>query len=120
MDPGERSRMTESHLPKRPVISVSLSPKFLDDWDKLQLALSVLTQRLISPATLWKRVSLQQKSSTNQHIELARIETGFTIVFPAQFKKCEPILICSKAAMFRLVQIDEAAFHHEHRHHRFW
>jgi len=61
LDPGERSRMTESHLPKRPVISVSLSPKFLDDWDKLQLALSVLTQRLISPATLWKRVSLQQR-----------------------------------------------------------
>jgi elongation factor G len=37
--------MTESHPPKRPVISVTLSPKFHDDWDKLQRALSVLTQQ---------------------------------------------------------------------------
>jgi translation elongation factor EF-G len=37
--------MTESHPPKRPVISVTLSPKFHDDWDKLQRALSLLTQQ---------------------------------------------------------------------------
>ena len=37
--------MAESHPPKRPVISVTLSPKFHDDWDKLQSALSVLTQQ---------------------------------------------------------------------------
>jgi elongation factor G len=37
--------MTELHPPKRPVISVTLSPKFYDDWDKLQHALSVLTQQ---------------------------------------------------------------------------
>jgi elongation factor G len=37
--------MTESHPPKRPLISVTLSPKFHDDWDKFQRALSVLTQQ---------------------------------------------------------------------------
>lgn len=37
--------MTASHPPKPPVISVTLSPKFQDDWDKLRHALSVLTQQ---------------------------------------------------------------------------
>lgn len=37
--------MTESHLPQRPVVSVTISPKFHDDWDKLQRALSALTQQ---------------------------------------------------------------------------
>jgi elongation factor G len=37
--------MTKFHSAKRPVISVAISPKFHDDWDKLQGALSVLTQQ---------------------------------------------------------------------------
>ena len=37
--------MTESYPQKRPVISVTVRPKFHDDWDKLQRALSVLTQQ---------------------------------------------------------------------------
>jgi elongation factor G len=37
--------MKESHPQNRPIMSVTLSPKFNDDWDKLQRALSVLIQQ---------------------------------------------------------------------------
>lgn len=58
--------------------------------------------------------------SANQQIELARIKTGIAIVFPAQVEKREPVLVSSKDTVLRLVQVDEAAFHHEHRYHRLW
>lgn len=37
--------MKESHPQNRQIISVTLSPRFNDDWDKLQRALNVLTQQ---------------------------------------------------------------------------
>src|SRR5215475_9241563 len=37
--------MTGSHPPNRPIISVTVSPKFIGDWDRLQRALSVLMQQ---------------------------------------------------------------------------
>lgn len=55
--------MTESYPQKRPVISVTVSPKFHDDWDKLQRALSVLTQQdqamrtATQDAERWVRIS---------------------------------------------------------------
>jgi elongation factor G len=37
--------MTESHPQTRPIISLAVSPKFIDDWEKLQRALKVLTEQ---------------------------------------------------------------------------
>jgi elongation factor G len=37
--------MNKSHPPNRPIISVTVSPKFVADWDAFQRALNVLTQQ---------------------------------------------------------------------------
>jgi len=60
----------------------------------------------------------REDSLANQQIELVRIKTGISIVLPTQFEKREPVLVSSEATMLRLVQVDEAAFDHEHRYHR--
>src|SRR5882762_3868784 len=56
----------------------------------------------------------------HEQIQLARIETGLAIVLPRQLEKRESILVGGKATIHCFVQIDEAAFDHEHGHHRFW
>ncbi len=56
----------------------------------------------------------------NQQVERARIETGLTIVLPAQLKNGESVLVGGKATVDRLVQINEAALDDEKYQRWFW
>jgi hypothetical protein len=55
-----------------------------------------------------------------EQIELTRVETGIAIMFPSQLEKSESVLVSSEATVCGLIEIDETAFHHEKRDHRFW
>ena len=61
--------------------------------------------------------TVKMSSSTNERVQLSRIQTGFAIVLPAQLEKRESILVGSKATIHRLIQIDEAALNDEQCHH---
>ena len=56
----------------------------------------------------------------NQQVQPVSIETGLTIVLPAQLKNGESVLVGAKATVDRLVQINEAALDDEKYQSWFW
>src|SRR5580658_8982694 len=58
-------------------------------------------------------------TSSNQQVQLAHIQTSLPIVLPAQVQDTEAILVGSKAAVHRFIQVDQAALNDEEGDHRF-